>query len=248
MKIPLVPFIIALLVLMAPFFILWSSHRSVGVRAAKALGRVLCVMIVYAAVLGVMAKVGSAFLDIIFVVLMIAVASFMVCRRSCQPLREALLPVFTGLFAVVAFVVVCLVLFVVGFGEGQSFLHCLVPMTGLLAFSAIRSNARALATFHAETLRRDRLYEFLVGNGAKRSEALHYYVSRSVLVAATSCVSSMAMIGLSSAPVAMWTVMLCGGSVLTAVEFQVLLCASTLSVSLVSMFITLVVACQIKGK
>ena len=82
----------------------------------------------------------------------------------------------------------------------------------------------------------------LLGNGASHNAALTYFVKRAIEKVAIPNISRMAvqMVGLT--PVLMWGMLLCGYSVVAAVEYQILFLAASFCASVVSMVVTLLIA------
>ena len=88
----------------------------------------------------------------------------------------------------------------------------------------------------------NRLYYYLLGNGAKHSEALHYLMRRALEQSLLPSLSQMSTLLISTAPVVMWTMMLCGESVVTAVALQLLLLLATMSASVLAVAVSIAMA------
>ena len=232
MELSITGILIILLLLVIPLVLLHEFKVRILPRALRAIAK----MIIYLALTGLCLKYlfewDNLATSILWIIIMTIAGTVLTVSKARLSLKRNFLPVGAGIIAgalVVGLIVLCLAL-------GVS------PVFGLLIGSMVETNANALATYYMGLQHHNQLYYYLLGNGASHNAALTYFVKRAIEKAAIPNISRMAvqMVGLT--PVLMWGMLLCGYSVVAAVEYQILFLAASFCASVVSMVVTLLIA------
>lgn len=206
----------------------------------------LCVlrMALFLAVPGALAwllvAVDSPWLNVVSALLYVAATTVVMLFRHRLPLPRLFLPVAAGMVAAVA--VVCAWLLLVLSVPSPFSTSRLLPVVALVAGGVAELEGRALACYYAGLLHHGQLYQYLVGNGATRTEAIRYLVRRTLQKVAVSGASRLSLIVVATTPLVAWAFMLCGASVFTAFAFQAVLLAATFSASVLSVYVALLLA------
>ena len=241
MELSITGILIILLLLVIPLVLLHEFKVRILPRALRAIAK----MIIYLALTGLCLKYlfewDNLATSILWIIIMTIAGTVLTVSKARLSLKRNFLPVGAGIIAgalVVGLIVLCLALGVSTPFEARYF----IPVFGLLIGSMVETNANALATYYMGLQHHNQLYYYLLGNGASHNAALTYFVKRAIEKAAIPNISRMAvqMVGLT--PVLMWGMLLCGYSVVAAVEYQILFLAASFCASVVSMVVTLLIA------
>lgn len=234
MQLTLFPVIISLLFLIVPIAIAYVLDLRLATRLGKT---ALCMVLGLAAtgvVLYFLYRCDSIVLNVLFVLLVVVAATAAACLKARLSWRGCFVPVLAGMSAGVLVVGICALLLIT---TGQTMLQTryLVPVFGLMAGSVTIPCARALHIYYMGLRRHGRLYSYLLANGATHAEALHYFVRRAVERTLLTGTDRLSANLLALSPFMLWTALLCGTDVLTAVALQMVftcaqVCALTLAV------------------
>ena len=189
-------------------------------------------MVVQMALIGVYLQYlflwNNPWINILWVVAMVAVASFTALRRTHLQWRTALLPTAAGFFAS-SMVVGLYFLFVV--------LRLHNPLGNMLSVAVI-----ALTNYYDSLQREHQLYYYLLGNGATHLEAITPFLRQALEKAFAPCIANMAVMGIVSLPGTMTGQILGGSAPGIAIKYQIMIIIITFSASMVSLAITLYLA------
>jgi len=241
MNITIIGMILGILMLGIPLYILNWLRVDKLQQAITA----VCKMIGYTIVAGLclyfVFRWNSVLVNILFVVLIAAIASILTLRYARMRGYLMLVPVFGGML-VAMFIIGLWLLFVV-FGIKQPFeARWLIPVCGLLLGFMVETNAKALDTYYTGLKNHAQIYYFLLGNGATHREAVAYFMKRAMERCISPMLKRMAYLLVGIVPVVLWTMLLDGISVWTAVGCQVFILIAAFSASVLSLFITFWIA------
>lgn len=180
---------------------------------------------------------NNMLVNILFVIVMVVATAFSTIVKSRLKLRRLLFPACAGIFWSAIVVGVFFVLLVMGVKNPLDARY-LIPVTGLLLGNIIQTNHQALSTYYMGLRHHGQLYYYLRGNGATHNEATAYLMRRAIeKVAATNMTNMPVVTGVST--VILWSMVIAGASVLTAVVSQTLIIIAMFSVSMLSVICTL---------
>ena len=192
-------------------------------------------------VVSVLYRFESAWLLMLWVVALSVVSGVVVVRRTGVELRRWLLPVCGGLLVAVT-VVSLLVLAVVSRGDVFLSSRWVVPVTAVVAGHSLMSLVRGVSAY-AGSLRSDaHHYEFLLGNGASRLEALRPYFISAVRAMVAPMPAVLSQLSLYTMPLLLAGMLLGGLSPLSAFLLMVLMIVSCVVSSFLAMLLTILFA------
>ena len=221
--------ILGFLMLATPFFIIFRYRLNILKKTVLALLKLSVTMILTA-----------IFLQYLFL-LMIGISAVGILRKArLQPMRF-LIPIGIGVAVTSLLTGLYYVIFILG--KNTPFdARYLIPVVGLLIGNMVENNGRALATYYSGLQYHAQLYTYLLGNGATHNEAVRYFVKRALEKSAVTNLANMSVVVTGMSPVLLWSMLLGGTDILTAVVFQVTMSIVMLCTSMISLLITLRIA------
>lgn len=233
MTIPTIGIALGALFLAIPIYVICTFHIRLPRHLATAVAKMLLKLgILWAALYAVSAS-GSWWTSTLFALLFVLYSAAVATAKARLRLRTYYLPIAVGMLSGVTVVSLCLI-FIGLRADNATALKCLVPLAAMLAGNIVGMQAKALSAYYAGLKHHGKLYYYLLGNGASRKEALRYLQKRALEQALIPGISQMSATAASTSPVVLWTMVLCGESVGTAVAMQVLLLLATLCASVLA--------------
>ena len=245
MEISILGFCLGLLLIFVPLYIL-QIHYKVNFlfKILRGLIKMFVFLGVTAVCLYFVFKWNNLWVNILWILLMIVAGSFVTTMKARLNIGRHLLPVTLGILASVLVVGVYFLLTVIGMKNAFDTRY-FIPVFGLLIGGIVETNAQALRTYNMGLKYHGKLYYYLLGNGATRREALRYFEKRAMERVSIPCISKMALMMMGMTPVVMWSMLIEGSGIITAVAFQILLLIATFCASVVSIIVTLRVASKL---
>ncbi len=165
-------------------------------------------------------KYNSKFLNVVYLIIMIAVACQSIIKSSELKIRKFFIPIFLSIlipFATILFFFNFVVVKIDNLFEAKY----LIPIGGMLLGNSMRSNIICLSSFFSGIKKDENVYVFSLTLLGSRIQALKPYLKNSTLAAVTPILANMATIGLVSLP-GMLTGQILGGSIpIIAVKYQI---------------------------
>lgn len=236
MNITIWGFALGMLLLILPLYIIYHFQLGVMHRFLSSFGRMSIGVVVMALILYGAIRLDSIVYDIVMLILLSLLSSVLALRKSRLKVSRLLIPLGISTLVAVAFVSFYMLFLV--FEEDNIFLaNLFMPVVGLVAGGMLEADIKALRTYYSGLQYHGQLYNYLIGNGGTHRQAIKYFVRRSLQSAIITVARNMSRVVCVSSPVLLFSVVMCGGSVLTAVAFQLLFYVSTLAASLISLFL-----------
>lgn len=241
MQLTLFPVIISLLFLLVPVALAYVLDIRLATRVSKSALTMMAGVVVTGTVLYFLFQRDSIVLNVLFALVVVVAATVMTCLKARLSWRGCFVPVLAGMSVGTLVVGLCVLLLI---ASGQTMLQTryFVPVLGLMAGSATVPCARALHIYYIGLRRHGRLYSYLIANGATHAEALHYFVRRAVERTLLTGTDRLSANVLALTPFILWTALLCGTSVLTAIALQVVLTCALVCATTVSVYVAVRVA------
>lgn len=240
MNISILGFVLGLLLLAIPFYIIYYFKLRVMRRLLLSMARMFVAVAIVAVIVYGGLKLNSIVYDIITFIVLSLASSILALGKARLNVTKLLLPVGVGSIVAVAFVGFYFALLVCG--EKNPFLpHIFVPLFGVIALGMSGVNAKALQTYYVGLLHHGQLYNYLIGNGGTHREAIHYFVRRGLQSSVVSVAKQMSVLVVVTSPVTMLAMVMSGSDVFTAFAFQVLFYIGVLSASLIALLIALLI-------
>jgi putative ABC transport system permease protein len=165
-------------------------------------------------------KLDSILLNITWIIIMIIVSVSTTIKKSKVVSKYYFIPLLLSL----TFVLFLTLLYFIGIIIGKEYFfnsRYLIPIVGILLGNSISSNIIVLNSFNSKLKSEYHLYQFAIGNGASKYDALLPFISHSLKQALSPIIASMAVIGLISIPGMMTGQILGGSSPLLAIKYQI---------------------------
>ena len=180
----------------------------------------------------------SVWINLLWVLFMIVIASSTVLKRTKLPLKMLFMAVS------VAFLVSLLIIDLYFLGlvvrpEKIFTARYFIPISGMILGNMLSANVIALNSFYGSLNRERQLYLYLLGNGASPGESLAPFMREALIKSFNPTIASMAVMGLIALPGTMTGQILGGSSPSVAIKYQILLMIAIFASSLISVLLTL---------
>lgn len=238
MEITLLGFVLGILLLAVPLYILYAFRINLMQKTLVAFGKMIVWLTVTGFFLYFVLRWNNLLVNILWTVVMALAAAVMTVGKARLKSSKYIVPVFVGLITSSLVIGLFFLFFVVGL-KNPFDARFFIPVISLMIGAMIGVNANALSVYYSGLEHHSALYYYLLGNGASHKEAVNYFVRRALQKAASPWISSMAYMVVGVAPLILWTMLLSGVALVTAIAYQVLILILLFSTSLVSLLITL---------
>jgi putative ABC transport system permease protein len=180
---------------------------------------------------------NNAWLNALWVVIMVFVAAHTAVRRTHLRVRVLLVPIAVG-FLVSAVLIGSYFLGIVLRLDNVFSAQYFIPIFGIIMGNMLSVNVVALNTYYDGLLREQQMYYYLLGNGATRSEATEPFMRAAIIKAFSPCIANMAVMGLVALPGTMIGQILGGSSPNVAIKYQMMIVVITFVASMLSLVVT----------
>lgn len=232
---------LGLLLLLIPLYYLWKYKT--GLVKATAIGALR--MIVQLFLVGMYLKYlfiwNKPWINFIWVVLMVFVASFTAIKRTQLKPSILLLPISIGFLVSVTVVGLYFIGVVLALKELFSAPY-FIPIFGILMGNMLSSNVIALNAYYSGLQREQQLYLYLLGNGATKEEARSPFVGEAMKKSFSPLIANMAVMGLVALPGTMIGQILGGSSPHVAIKYQMMIIVICFVASMISLMLTIYLA------
>jgi putative ABC transport system permease protein len=172
--------------------------------------------------LKVLFKFNLAWVNMLYILVMVAVAAYSVLKSSRLRMTKLFGPVFISILLPVATVLMFINMFVVRI-ENIFDAKYMIPICGMLLGNSMRNNIIGLSNFYAGLKENEKVYLYSIALGGSRLQALAPYFRASITASINPIIASMATIGIVSLP-GMMTGQILGGSIpMVAIKYQIVI-------------------------
>ncbi len=167
-------------------------------------------------------KFNLAWVNILYILVMVAVAAYSVLKSSRLRMSKLFGPIFISILLPVGTVLMFINTFVVRIDNIFDAKY-LIPICGMLLGNSMRNNIIGLSNFYAGLKENEKTYLYAIALGGRRMQALAPYFQASVIASINPILASMATIGIVSLP-GMMTGQILGGSIpMVAIKYQIVI-------------------------
>lgn len=216
------------LMALAPLAImLWYGVPMVG-RTLIALARMAAQLLFVGLYLSVVFEMDRAWLTLVWLLVMVAVADLSVLRGSKLRWQRSGAILFLALTAgtIAPMVLITGVLLA---GPGTLEAQYAIPIGGMILGNCLRADIVGVSRFFDALRQREKPFLLSLSQGASLNEAVRPYVREAFEAALSPTVATIATIGLVSLPGMMTGVILAGADPIEAIEYQMLIMLAILS-------------------
>ena len=193
--------LLGLLLLIVPGYMIYVYDRLTWRQTVLAVVRMLVQLTAMGALLWAVYHFDRVWLCLLWLLLLVVAASFLMVSRSRLRSGILYLPVAVAMFVSVLAVSLYIVYVVFGASFVASWF---VPVSGVLMAHVLATNIPAVSTYF-DALRQDsQPYLTLLGNGASRAKALAPYITRALRALTVPAIANLSAMGLFVLPMLLW--------------------------------------------
>ncbi len=184
---------------------------------------------------------NNPWINLVWVLVMIIIASFTAIRRSRLNRKLFLLPVMLAMILAV-FAVDMYFLGVVIQLDYLFDARYFIPITGMLIGNSMSGNIIAFNTYFS-SLERDQIqYRFALANGATVNEALRKFIAEALRRSLSPTIATTSVVGLISLPGMMTGQILGGSSPSVAIKYQIMIMITILVSSVLTVVLSILIS------
>jgi putative ABC transport system permease protein len=187
---------------------------------------------------------NSAFINLLWLAVMIVVAVFSAIRNSAMKPTKVLAPVFLSFSAATYVMVLYLNTFVVRL-DNVFDARYLIVLGGMLLGNSLRGNIVGIDSFYRSIRKDTKRYLYVLSLGASRHEALLPYLRRSAQLALKPTLASMATMGIVALPGMMTGVILGGTRPEIAIKYQIVIMIAIVASTITSVVLTILMTLRV---
>jgi len=191
--------------------------------------------------LEVLFEYNAAWINALWWIIMIIIATFTIIRRAYLTRRYFVIPLALSLFISLALVDAYFLGVVIDldyFFDARYF----IPISGIILGNCLKTNILGLNTFYKRLCQEKIRYRYYLANGATRGEALNPFIREALNTAFNPLIATITVIGLISLPGLMTGQILGGSSPEVAIKYQIMLMISLFVSTLISVVLTIIIA------
>ena len=237
--------ILALLLLILPFGALYLLDRQSVRPLAIALAKGLVQLLIFSLVVWGVYKVDNTWITLVWFMAMTLWAGWMIVSKCKLSVKDYLLPASAGLFVGVLAVGLWLLVAVLPIDAITA--RWLVPIMAVLIGHSAIMLVRGLSTFVSLTTNNRAQYDFLIGNGASKWQAMMPFMRSSLLAVISPTIANLSALALATLPLLFCGMLLGGLSPINAFAVMLYSVLGCIASSVLSLGVTLVLAKTIKN-
>ena len=223
----------AVYLLLLPVLLLSMRYRLAIVRDTLwAVARMSVQLLLVGLYLRYVFQWNSFVVNLLWVLIMTAVAAWTTLRQAKLPVRvmfPAAFAALTGSFLAVLFYFIFLIT-----GKSASDAALLIPIGGMLLGNSLRGNVVVLERFFRQMRDNRAEYELRLLYGANRNEALLPFMQTALRAGISPQIASMATLGIVSLPGMMTGQLLGGSTPMTAIQYQIAIMIGIFAIDMIS--------------
>ncbi len=229
------------LLLVIPIAAMWYYRTGLVRDTLVAAVRMTVQLFLMGLYLTVLFDLNEAWINLLWLAVMIAVSAGTTIRRSELSLRKFIVPVVLGTVVAVAVVDS----FFLGITLQMSHIfdaRYFITITGMIIGNAMKQNIIALNAFYHSLHQHKSDYRYCLANGATRNEALQPFMKSALRKAFNPQIATMAVMGLIAMPGTLTGQILGGSSPETAIKYQIMLMLSIFIACMITVVVTINIA------
>ncbi|MDR2037909.1 MAG: ABC transporter permease [Bacteroidales bacterium] len=231
-------FIFGFLLLLVPVYFLYYFRTGLVKDTLVAAGRMTLQLFLVGFYLEYLFQWNLWWVNVLWVLVMISVASFTILKRTRLPLKQLFPSICVSLLCSIAVIDTYFMGVVVQL-EHVFEARYFIPVSGMILGNMLSANVLALNSFFGSIERERQYYFYMLGNGATHNEALAPFIREAIVKSFNPTIASMAVMGLISLPGAMTGQILGGSSPGTAIKYQIMLMITIFASSLIAVLFSM---------
>ena len=237
--------ILALLLLILPFGALYILDRPSIRPLAIALVKGLIQLLIFSLVVWGVYKMDNTWIAIVWFLIMTSWAGWMIVNKCKLSVKDYMLPAIAGLFVGVLAVGLWLLMAVLPIDTITA--RWFVPVMAVLIGHSATMLVRGLSTFVSLITHNRAQYDFLIGNGASKWQALTPFMRSSLLAVISPTIANLSALALATLPLLFCGMLLGGLSPINAFAVMLYSILGCIASSVLSLGVTLVLAKKVNN-
>ena len=220
--------LIGYLIIIIPFIIFWYFKIKLSKSVLIAVVRMSVQLLLVALYLEYIFKLNNAFINILWVLVMIGVGISTTIKRANLKARYFVIPLVLALFSSLVLIdafFLGIVLQLPYIFEARYF----IPISGMILGNAMNYNIIGLNSYFEGLIKDENMYYFLLVNTGDKKNALLPFIGKAIKKALSPMIGTMAVMGLIALPGMMTGQILGGSSPATAIKYQILIAVAIFS-------------------
>ncbi len=229
---------IGYVILIIPLIVFWYLKTGLIKDMLIAIIRMTVQLLLVGLYLEFIFNLNFWWVNVLWVLIMVIIATYTVVKRSELNLRVFFFPVFLALVASLLVIdpfFIGAVIRLDYFFESRYF----IPITGIILGNWMRTNIIALNSYYKSIDHNRLLFRFYMGNGANRHEALMPFIREALKDAFNPVIANMSIVGLISLPGVMTGQILGGSNPTVAIKYQIMIMLTIFVGSLITVVLTI---------
>ncbi|QEN05403.1 ABC transporter permease [Thiospirochaeta perfilievii] len=181
------------------------------------------------------------FINLLYLLVMIIIASMHSIKSSSLKLRPLFLPILISVALPQLIILIIFNLLIAGV-DNLFEAKFIIPVGGMLLGNCLNGNIIALNSFYEGIKDDEKRYNYTIVLGASHNQALLPYLRKSIKRAINPTLASMATIGLVSLPGMMTGQILAGALPITAIKYQIAIMLAIFSAKYFSIILSLTIS------
>jgi putative ABC transport system permease protein len=209
-----------MLLLIIPVYISINFNLKIAKKSIMAALRMVIQLFLIGIFLKYLFKLNSIPLNLLWMFVMIVVASYTITESSSLKIKKFIIPILisiTGSTFFMMFYFNKIILNLNNIFETQYF----IPIGGMLLGNSLRGNIIGVSSFFKNILKNEKSYLYSLSLGASKKEALLPFIRESILSSINPTLASMATVGIISLPGMMTGQVLGGADPMVAIKYQI---------------------------
>ncbi len=231
------------ILLIIPIYVLMIFQTGLIKSTLIAVARMTIQLLLVGLYLEYLFDLNNPLVNIIWVIIMLFIASFTIIKRSELNRKLFIIPILSSLIISIFFVDIYFLGIVIGIDYILEARY-LIPISGMMIGNCLSNNIIALNTFYDLLTKEQLLYKYSIANGATKGEALKIFMKQSLTKSLNPIIATTAVVGLISLPGMMTGQILGGSNPMVAIKYQIMIMITIL----VSSIITVVLSIKISNK
>lgn len=228
---------IGFIILVVPAYILWKFKTGLNKKLWIATLRMTLQLLFVGYYLEYLFELDNAWVNMAWILVMVAVADFATIDRSeLKRKKSLLLPIFAATFLGIIVIDFFFLELVIQLPKVLAAQYT-IPITGMVLGNCLRSNVIGINAFYYSIDEHKERYQFFLASGATRSEAVFPFFRDALKKSANPTLASMATIGLVSLPGMMTGQILSGSSPMIAIKYQIMIMIAIFSGTVLSVYL-----------
>lgn len=230
--------VMCLLLLAIPLAVMLRFKLGLAKKLLVSTFRMIVQLVLIGIFLQYLFKLNNGWVNVLWFLVMISVATYSVITSSKLSLRHFAIPVLGSFMVANLFVVVYFNLFIVRM-DAVFDAKYVIAIGGMLLGNSLRANVVGLGDYYQSLKKEENLYLYKLSLGASKYEALLPFAKKSFVSAINPTLASMATMGIVSLP-GMMTGQLLGGSVpLVAIKYQIAIMIAIIASTVLSILLSI---------